>query len=160
MIAKSCFGGAPVSDSEALDFIAGFLLRFIPIEFKRRIAFQVERLLIALTKPGVEYKLGRATRVAHALCLSQGHVVAHAMLWLASREALQERGSAIFKSVENRTVQLRRVGDGNLCDKRRAVPGEERFGHRLFFYALALSGRAKHVHVAATKHGRGIRILP
>ena len=83
----------------------------------------------------------------------EGHVVGHAVLWLAGGEALQEHGAAIFQAVENRAVKLGRVGHGDLRHKGRSVPCEEGLRHRLLLSVLALRGCAEGVHVAAAEHG-------
>ena len=80
-------------------------------DFERGIALKIERFVISLSQSRIENEFGRAARVAHALGLSERHVVAHTVFGLASGETLQERGAAIFEAVENGTVQLGSVGD-------------------------------------------------
>ena len=74
-------------------------------------------------------------------------------------KALQEHGAAILEAVENRAVELGRVGHRDLRDERRAVAGEEGFGDRLLLGVLALRGGAEGVHVAAAEHGRRVGVL-
>ena len=70
------------------------------------------------------------------------------MLRLAGGEALEERRAAVFDAVENRPIQLRRVGDGNLRDERRAVAGEEGLGDGLLLDVLALRGASPNMFMS------------
>ena len=134
-------------------------LGLVPVEIDRRIALDVERLLVGLALARVEDKLRHAARVAHALRLVQSHVVGHAVLRLAGGKRLQEHGAAILKTVENRAVEFGRVGHRDLRDERRTVSGEEGLGHRLLLRVLALRGGAEDVHVVAAQHRGRVGVL-
>ena len=148
-----------MGDGVALGFARGLRLGLVPIQIDRRVALDVEGFLVGLALARIEDELRRAARVAHALRLEERHVVGHAVLRLAGGEGLQEHGAAILQAVENGSVELGRVGHGDLRDKRRSVPGEEGFGHRLLLGVLALRGGAEDVHVAAAEHGRRVGVL-
>src|SRR5206468_2051004 len=101
VISEARFGRAPVRDGVSVRLVRALELRFVPVDVDRRVAFEVQRLAVGLAEPRVEDELGRAPRVADALRLPERHVVGHAMLRLARREALQERGAAVLDAVEN-----------------------------------------------------------
>ena len=79
-------------------------------------------------------------------------MVCHAVLGLAGGVALEKCGAAILQAVEHGAVGLGGVGHGDLRDKRRAVPADERLGDALFLDELALRGGAELVHVVAAEH--------
>ena len=159
VIAEARFGGAPVGDRVAVGLVRVLELRLVPVLFERRIALEVERFVIGFAEPRVEDEFRSAARVANALRLIERHVVGNAVLRLAGGEALQERRAAVFQAVENGPVEFRRVGNGDLRDERRSVPGQERFRHGLLLDVLALRGGAEHVHVVSAQHRRRVRIL-
>ena len=70
-----------------------------------------------------------------------------------------KHGAAIFQAVENRAVELGRVGHRNLRDEGRAVAGEEGFRDGLLLGVLALRGGAEDVHVVAAEHGGRVGVL-
>ncbi len=117
-----------------------FELGLVPVEIHARVALDVERFLIGFAEARVEDELRNAARVAHALRLEERHVVGDAVLGLAGGEALQEHGAAIFQTIQNRAVELRRVGHRDLRDEGRSVAGEEGFGDGLLLSVLALRG--------------------
>ena len=153
VVAEAGFRGAPVGHGVAHGFAGGLELGLVPVEIVAGVALDVERFLIALALARIEDELGHAARVAHALRLVESHVVGDAVLRLAGGEGLQEHGAAIFEAIENRAVELRRVGHGDLRDEGRSVSGEEGFGDGLLLGVLALRGCAEDVHVVAAKHG-------
>src|SRR4030095_16262957 len=112
-----------------------------------RVALEVEHFLIALAEPRIEDELRRTARVADALRLGERQIVGDAVLGLARGEALEERGAAVLQAVENRTIELRRVRDGNLRHKRRSMAGQARLRNGLLLDVLPLRGGTKHVHV-------------
>ena len=122
----------------------------------RRVALQVQRLAVGLAELRVEDELRRPTRVADALRLVERHVIAHAVLRLAGGEGLQEGGATILERIEDRPEELGRVGNRDLRDKRRTVPGEKSLGDGLLLDDLSLAGGTERIHVAPTEHRRGI----
>ncbi len=108
---------------------------------------------------GSKTNSGTPRESAHALRLEERHVIRHAVLRLAGGEGLQEHGAAILEAVENRAVELGRVGHRDLRDEWRTVAGEEGFRDRLLLRILALCGGAEDVHIAAAEHRRGIGVL-
>ena len=159
VVAEARFRGAPVRHGVAANLACSLVLGLVPIQFRRRVALDVESLLVAFAQPRIEDELRHAARVAHALRLVKSHVVRHAVLRLAGGKGLQEHGAAILKTIENRAVQLGRVGHGNLRHERRTVAGKEGLRNRLLLGVLALRGRAKHVHVVAAQHWGRVGVL-
>ncbi len=159
VIPEPGFGRAPVRHRVAVRLAGALELRLVPIHVDRRIALDVERFLVGFAQPGVEHEFGRAARVAHALRLVERHVVGHAVLGLARGEALHEHRAAVLQAVEDRPVELRRIGNRDLRDEGRPVAGEEGFGDGLLLGVLALRGGAEHVHVVAAQHRRRVGVL-
>src|SRR5215470_9749173 len=111
MVAEPGFGSAPVSHRVTVQFFAAFQLCLIPVHFERRIALEIKRLAIGLSKSRIKNELRSPARVAHALSLHQRHVVAYTMFRLACSETLQECRSAVLEAIKNCSIQFRRVRD-------------------------------------------------
>ena len=159
VVAEAGFRGAPVGDGVVRGFAGDLVFGFVPIEINGRIALDVESFLIGFAEAWIEDKLRYAARIADSLGLEERHVVGDAVLGLAGGEGLEEHCPAIFQSIKNGAVELGRVGHGDLRDEGRTVAGEEGFRDGLLLSVLALRGCAEGVHVAAAKHGRGVRVL-
>src|SRR5215469_6019395 len=117
-------------------------------------------LAVSLSLTFLRWLRKSAARVANALGLRKGHVVTDAVFRLAGGETLQESGTAIFKAIEDGTIEFWWIGNGNLSDKRGAVSCKESLRHGLLLDALPLRRGAEDVHVAAAEHRRGVRVLP
>jgi hypothetical protein len=61
VIPEACLGGAPVGDGVPVQLVVALDLRFVPVHVDRRIAFEIERFVVALAEPRIEDELGRPT---------------------------------------------------------------------------------------------------
>src|SRR4029450_9710415 len=102
MIPEPCFGCAPVRHRESIRLGGALELRLVPVAVYRRVALEIEGLLIRLPQPRIEDKFRRSSRIADSLGLGERHVVGHAVLGLAGGEALQENGPAVLTSIQDR----------------------------------------------------------
>src|SRR5580692_2121526 len=147
MIPEARFRCAPMRHRVAVRLVGSLKLRFVPILLERRVALEVESLLVRFTKTRIENKLRSSTGIADALRLRECHVIGNAVFRLASCEALQESRSAVLDPIQNGPVELRGVCDRDLPDEGRSMAGQKSFGNCFFLDVLALRGGAKHVHV-------------
>ena len=118
VLAEAALGDGPVRHGVIVFLAVARVFRAPPVAVGARVALEVEGLLRGLAAARVEDELRHAAGVADHLGLVGAHVVAHAVLRLAGRVALVERGAAILEAVEHGLVELGRVGDGNLRDER------------------------------------------